>query len=119
MKNRLVPRAEWLRFFTDFSRRHQHETATVRVLSARLGSQVEASALPLEGIVASPRGDAVSIHLGIAPERHVEHPVESPEQVWVELTEDGAEQAIAIESAAGVQTILELQPARMSCACGA
>jgi hypothetical protein len=89
------------------------------VLSSRLGNQVEATALALEGIVASPLGDAISIHLGDAPERHVEHPVEWPEQVWVELTEDGAETAIAIESVVGDQTILELQPTpRVSCAFG-
>jgi hypothetical protein len=115
MKNRQVPRAEWSRFFDDFSRRHEHEPATVRVLSRRLGNQVEANALALEGIVASPMGDAISIHLGGAPERHVEHPVESPEQVWVELTEDGTETAVAIESAADVQTIVELAPAHPSC----
>lgn len=119
MKNRQVPRAEWSRFFDDFSRRHEHEPATVRVLSRRLGNQVEASALSLEGIVASAMGDAISIHLGGAPERHVEHPVESPEQVWVELMEDGTETAVAIQSAGGVQTILEIELPRVSCACGA
>ena len=51
MKNRQVPHAEWPRFFEGFTRRHQGWLATVRVVDERLGAQVEARDLPLEGIV--------------------------------------------------------------------
>jgi len=112
MRNRQVPRTEWVRFFEGFTRRHQGWLATVRVVDARLGAQVEATDLPLEGIVvdAAARGP-ISILLGAGPQANVEHPIEKPEQVWVEMTEKGAEAALEIESAGGRKTILEFRAA--------
>lgn len=110
MRNRLVPRSEWHRFFQDFSRRHEDWLATVLVVSAGLGPQVESSDLPLEGIVADPAGHGpISIHMGRSPQRHIEHEVENPTQVWIELTEEGAEKALQIESMDGTKTILEFR----------
>lgn len=112
MENRLVPRADWIRFFEEFSRRHQGWLATVRVVDSRIGSQVEARDLPLEGIVVDPEGrGTISIWLGSGPGANVEHPVEQPAQVWVEVTEQGAEAALEIESAGGRKTILEFRAA--------
>lgn len=111
MTNRLVPRSEWFHFFDAFSRRHQGSSTTVRVLSPRLGSQIEARNLPLEGIVA--RSDAsgpISVHLGSAPPRsNIEHQIEEPKQVWVELSEAGAEEALQVESDDGTQTVIEFR----------
>lgn len=116
MKNRQIPHAEWYEFFQEFSRRHEDWLVTVRVMNQRIGSQVEVRELPLEGIVADPEATSISIHLGRSPEKHVEHPVEKPLQVWLELEEDGAERALEIVSATGTKTILEFrvsQPAEM------
>ena len=90
MENRLVPRAEWYRFFEDFSRRHEGTPATLRVLHPQLGSQIEARDLPLEGIVsaADTRGP-ISILLGRTANPNLEHEIPKPRQVWVELTEAG------------------------------
>ena len=109
MQNRLVPRTEWYRFFDGFSRRHEGALATVRVLDPRLGSQIEARDLPLEGIVscADARGP-ISIHLGRSGDRNLEHEIASPRQIWVELSELGAEEAIAVISEDGTRTIVEL-----------
>src|SRR5215470_10875184 len=88
MRNRQVPRAEWFNFFRGFSKRHADAPATVRVLSPRLGCQIEARDLPLEGIVTDRAGHGpISIHVGRDTRRHVEHDVEDPIQVWVELAE--------------------------------
>ena len=112
MRNRLVPHAEWQSFFRGFSERHEDWLVTVRVLSPGFGSQVEARDLPLEGIVAGSNvRSPISIHLGRVPERHVEHVVEEPKQVWVELSEDGAEEALDIESHDGTKTILQFRSA--------
>lgn len=116
MKNRQIPRAEWYEFFQEFSRSHEGWLVTVRVMNQRIGSQVEARQLPLEGIVADPEATSISIHLGRSPEKHVEHPVEKPLQVWLELEEDGAERALEIVSETGTKTVLEFrvsQPAEM------
>ena len=110
MRNRLVPRTEWGRFFDAFSRRHRGRTATVRVIGPKIGSQVEARDLPLEGIVpgATTGRGAIGIHLGSAPpESNVEHVVADPEQVWVELTDAGAEEALEIRSEDGTQTVVQ------------
>ena len=113
MRNRLVPRSEWFRFFDDFSRRHRGQTTTVHVLSPRIGSQIEARDLPLEGIV-SPAEAAgpLEIHLGAAPPRsNIEHHVPDPNQVWVEMSEAGVEEALEIESQDGTKTLMELRAA--------
>jgi hypothetical protein len=112
MKNRQVPHAEWPRFFEGFTRRHQGWLATVRVVDERLGAQVEARDLPLEGIVvdAESRGP-ISILLASPSRTNIEHPVQRPEQVWVEMTEQGAEAALEIVSAGGARTILEFRGA--------
>lgn len=112
MRNRQVPHAEWLPFFEAFTRRHQGWLATVRVIDPKLGAQVEARDLPLEGIVvdAGSKGP-ISILLGKGTQSNIEHPVDRPEQVWVEMTEEGAEAALEIESAGGIKTILEFRGA--------
>lgn len=108
MRNRLVPRSEWFRFFGDFSQRHQGRATTVYVLSSQLGSQVAARNVPLEGIVSRAEADGpISIHLGSAPPGpNLEHEIEDPRQVWVELSEEGAEVALQIESEDGTKTLL-------------
>jgi hypothetical protein len=107
MRDRQVPRAEWFNFFRGFSERHADSPATVRILSPRFGCQVEARDLPLEGIVADRMGcGPISIHAGRDPERHIEHEVANPIQVWVELADDGAEEALDIESDDGTKTLV-------------
>ena len=115
MRNRLVPRSEWFRFFDAFSRRHQGWATTVSVLSPKLGSQVEARDMPLEGIVVSAGATgSISLHLGSAPPRsNIEHEIEDPRQVWVELSEEGAEEALDVESQDGTKTVIHLRAARV------
>ncbi len=110
MRNRLVPRSEWFYFFEEFSRRHDGWLVTVRVLHPSIGSQVEARDLPLAGIVSS--ADAwgpISVHLGATAQRNVEHEIPSPTQVWVELSDQGAEEALGVTSEDGTETILEFR----------
>lgn len=112
MRTQQVPRAEWEQFFDAFTRRHEGWLATVRVVDRRLGAQVEARDLPLEGIVPGrKKGASLSILLGKRPDANVEHAVERPEQVWVELTDRGVEAALEIVGADGRRTILEFRTA--------
>lgn len=110
MHNRLVTRTEWFRFFEEFSRRHEGWLVTVRVLSPGFGSQVEARDLPLEGIVAAAAGTGpISIHVGGSTERNLEHEINEPRQVWVELSENGVEEALGIVSNDQTRTIVEFR----------
>ena len=109
-RNRLVPRTEWYRFFRDFSRRHEDWLVTVRIMSPGLGSQVESTDLPLEGIDADHLGHGpIAIHVGRSPQNHVEHEVANPRQVWVEISREGAEEALEIESEDGTKTIIQFR----------
>jgi hypothetical protein len=64
--------------------------------------------LPLNGIVADRFGKKLSIALGGAQGTYIDHPVDLPVRVWVEIDPNGNEIALEIESDNGVQTILEL-----------
>lgn len=104
-----VPRAEWYRFFDGFSRRHCGNLVDITVVGAKIGAQHEVRGLPLNGFVADRFGRKISIILGSSEAPNVDHPVDQPARVWVELDELGAEIALAIESENGAQTILELR----------
>jgi Family of unknown function (DUF5335) len=107
MRDRQIPRAEWADFFKAFSFRHADAPATVRVLSSRFGCQVEACELPFEGIAADRTGGgSISIHAGRNPEQHVAHDVPNPVQIWVEIADDGTEEALDIESDDGTKTLV-------------
>jgi Family of unknown function (DUF5335) len=108
MKNRLIEREDWGSCFEDFTRRHEGQLATVRVVDPRLGSQVEARSLPFEGISAAPKGRGpIVLQLGKAAGANVEHPVADPSEVWLEVTDEGADAALEILSEGGRKTILE------------
>ena len=112
MKNRLVPRAEWFRFFDEVGRRHRGSLVTVRVLNPSYGSQVEARDLPLEGAVASADGSGpITLFLGGSTRRNVEHEISSPRQVWVEISDAEIEEALGVVSEDGTKTIVEFRSA--------
>lgn len=109
MRTREVPFEEWPEFFREFGRRHEDWLATLRVLGPSLGDQVEARELPLTGIVGDRESGSISMHFGRLSEGALEHPIERPLRVWVELEDNGAERALEIESANGDKTILEFR----------
>jgi hypothetical protein len=109
MRTRLVPRAEWFNFFGAFTRQHARWVTTLWLLGPRIGAQVEARDLPLEGIVADSLGTSISIYLGGMPGKNVGHPVATPISVWLEMTDEGAPAALGINSADGTTTLLELR----------
>jgi len=82
---------------------------TLWLLGPRIGAQVEARDLPLEGIVADPLATSISIYLGGMPGKNVEHPVAAPISVWLEMTDEGAHAAVGINSADGTMTLLEFR----------
>jgi hypothetical protein len=111
MKNRLIGREDWGSCFDDFTRRNGGRLATVRVVDPRLGDQVEARSLPFSGISSNPKGRGpIVLQLGkAAGGANVEHPVDEPSEVWVELTDEGADAALEILSEGGRKTILEFR----------
>jgi len=110
MKTTEVPARDWTAFFDSFSRQHQGWLVRLTVLDPKLGAQVEALELPLQGIVADARGRGIAIQLGASPD-DLEHSVRHPRRVWVELAgdRDEAEAALEIESADGTRALLEFR----------
>jgi hypothetical protein len=108
MQTREIPRDEWAAFFDSFSRQHEGWLATVEVLGKEIGAQVEARELALRGITAELKGDedTISIILGETPKDHITHIITGPSHVRLEQTESGAHEALQIESASGVTTLL-------------
>ncbi len=110
MKTVGVRPQDWTRFFDAFSRRHQGWLVKLSVLDPKLGAQVEALELPLQGVVADAGERGITIQLGKLPD-DMEHAVRTPKRVWIELGDDDSEAAIEIESADGTKTILEFRSA--------
>jgi hypothetical protein len=112
MRTQEIPRSEWRQFFDSFSRQHEGWLATLEVLGADVGAQEEGRELPLAGVSLSSGGDeaeAISIDLGMTPDKHVSHAISEPTAVWLEQTEEGANAALEIEVADGTKTLLRFR----------
>jgi len=112
MQTQEIPKSEWRGFFDRFSQQHEGWLATLEVLGADLGAQEEGRELPLAGVSLSSGGDeseAISIDLGMTPDKHVSHAISAPTGVWLEQTEEGANAALEIEVADGTKTLLRFR----------
>ena len=110
MRTREIPRNEWQQFLDGFSRRHEGWLARLQVLSED-GAQVEADAMPLEGIsIARPKGESISVALGESADDRVERIVEAPKHLFVEEA-GSAELALQIEGGAGEKILLTFRSA--------
>lgn len=112
MKTREILRNEWSEFFDSFSRRHQGWLVTLEILESEIGAQVEERDLAFEGIVAEwdeVQGDEIAIIIGAKSDVHITHRISHPTEVSLELTEEGADAALAIKSADGATALLRFR----------
>ena len=113
MQTREIPRAEWRSFFEAFSRMHERWPVTVEALGDDIGSQVEATAIPLGEVTAEDEPDGrcvINLILGgsEAPSP-VTHIIDDARRVFVEETEEGVDVSLEIEEADGVKTLVRLE----------
>lgn len=104
MPTQEVPHYEWARFFDEFSRRHQAWLVTVEMTGQNLERQVQVRDLPFEGITVEPNEigeDEITIMAGARPEAHISHTVRLPRRVRVKQSDQGADEAVEIESFGG------------------
>lgn len=104
MPTQEIPDYEWARFFDEFSRRHEGWLVTVEMLSPVNGDQVLVGDLPLEGISVYPNEigeDQITIIAGTRPDARLSHTIEGPNRVWLKQTDEGADEALEIESTDG------------------
>ncbi len=105
MPTQEILRNEWPRYFEEFSSRHQGWLVTVEILGLDIGDQVQVRNLPLEGIIVEtndPDGDEMTIIAGNRPDARISHTICAPLRVWVKLNEEGADEALEIDTPAGV-----------------
>lgn len=109
MKTREIPKNEWLKFFDNFSRKHEGWLVTLEILGTELGAQVQERELAFKGIVDEwdeIRGNQMVLMFGERPDAHVSHSIGNATQVSLEQTDGGADVALAIKSADGVMALL-------------
>lgn len=111
MLAREIPRGEWVRFFDTFSKQHEGWIATVELIGAQLGDQMESTRLPLVGLSADTKGreSRIEIMVGDRPDAHVTRIINAPKRVWLKEPEEPAHEAIEVESDDGVITLLHFR----------
>ncbi|HTY42474.1 MAG TPA: DUF5335 family protein [Thermoanaerobaculia bacterium] len=110
MKTTAVVPYEWAVYFDEFSRRHRGWLVQLTILDPKLGAQVEARDVALQGIVADPRVREVTFLLG-EPAQLAEHAVRRVARAWVELGDDDTVEAVQIEADDGTRAILQFRVA--------
>lgn len=112
MPTRDIPRDEWVAFFDTFSRLHDGWLSTIEVLGSGIGAQVETMEQALVGITADLKGspdETISIFVGDRSDNNAGHIIHAPAHVTLKETDDGAHEALRIESQDGVTTLLRFR----------
>jgi hypothetical protein len=114
MRTTEIPRAEWSRGLAEFSAAHDGWLVSLDILSPDIGAQPDITDLPLVGVTFEDiRAGTVTISAGRSAVPEITHTIQAPSHIWVERTDDGADAALAIESADGAKTILRFKTAAL------
>jgi hypothetical protein len=108
---------EWAAFFNAFSRRYRGQTVTVELLDKSSpndrAAQVIARRVPLSGITAERRGNAIvdiEIMLGDGDNEHLVHIAHRPTKIRIAQVSNGADELVLIDTAAGQTTRIDFSP---------
>lgn len=114
MQTRQIPKSEWPAFLDRFSRQHEGWLVKLEIFNPDLGAQVEETGLALEGLTDEwdeAEGNTIMIMAGNEPADHVTHSISKPTEVTLEQTDEGADVALSIKSAAGTTALLSFRAA--------
>jgi hypothetical protein len=108
MPTREIPRDQWVAFFNGFSTRHEGWYVNVRVIGSDIGAQPEFKQLPLLGISADLKDneDFVNITVGKTEHERMTHTATGATRVWLKQADNGADEALEIESKDGTKTLV-------------
>jgi hypothetical protein len=102
-----IPREDWIRFFDDFSKKHETWIVRWEVLGQDLGDQEKTVRLPLVGISADSKlAPRIDIMVGGRPEAHVTQIIENPRYVRLREPDIPGHEAIEVETDDGRVTLL-------------
>jgi hypothetical protein len=115
MSIREIQPDQWRTFFDDFSRTHRGWPVIIEVLGPDLGDQIEARALPFEGIFAERRNgaDAIRIMAGYKPSDHISHVVGNPSRIWLSSLADDDAEVVEIECTDQQKALIRFSTAGM------
>ena len=73
MQTREIPREQWVKFFDDFSKKHEGWIVTLEVMGSDIGDQQETNKLPLVGVSADVKAheNRIEIIVGGRPDADV------------------------------------------------
>jgi hypothetical protein len=108
---RQLPRAEWKRYFDQFTKEHLRpngspEAATVEMISPTLGDQFQVSAVRLLGLDYDPKSEALEVLL-----EGLDHLIFQPKEIWVLEGEPGFVATLEILHADDSREIIYLRRA--------
>ena len=112
MATQEIPREQWPEFLDSFSRQHAGWLVTLEVLDAEIGAQVEAQELALVGISLDEKGsdkESIVIDVSADVQTHAAHRVLHPTHIHLKTNDEGAHEALAIESAEGTTTLVRFR----------
>jgi hypothetical protein len=103
-----IPREQWLRFFDDFSKKHEGWIVIWEVVGRDIGDQEKTIRLPLIGISADvkARRPSIDIIVGGRLDAHVTQVIEMPKRVWFKKPDLPGHEAIEIETDDGRVTLV-------------
>ena len=109
-----IERGQWAEYFGEFSKRNQSRATRLETFGD-LGAQEEEQNLPLNGVSVEDSGAGaprIEIMLGgDSPddERHLTHTIARAVRVMAKADADGRDEALEIEDADGVKTLLRFE----------
>jgi hypothetical protein len=110
MRTIVIPRADWTTTLDEFSAVHQGWRVSLDVLNLDIGAQPEIKDLPLRGVTAETglHDSTITIAAGEKDAGHITHTIHAPTRVQLEQRDDGADVALAVESADRTKAILRI-----------
>jgi hypothetical protein len=108
-----IQRPTWKIFFDNVSRTLEGQAADVQVIGVEEGDQVSGEWLRLDGLTYEPQDDALFIYAHAEPERHVEHTIREPKEVYADVGDQGISQLVIIEANGRKQMLTLRNPLRL------
>ena len=113
MRTAEIPRNEWTQTLDEFTAIHEGWLVSLDVLGPAIGAQLEINNLPLLGVSAgridADHDNTISISAAREGAGHITHTIHAVTRIHIERTDEGADVALAIESADGTTTILRFR----------